>query len=99
VTPMTRYARVDGLRLAYQTVGEGAIDIVLADQWTSRQEAHWEVPRRPEVKCLAVPTTSFGRPTASGKTMTGGKLVPTLDQLPIRAAMVTHFLDRSGWTS
>jgi class 3 adenylate cyclase len=43
VTPETRYARIDGLHIAYQTIGEGAVDIVLADQWTSHQEAQWEV--------------------------------------------------------
>src|SRR5436309_15375517 len=44
VNPETHYARVDGLYLAYQTLGEEAIDLVLADQWTSHQEAQWDVP-------------------------------------------------------
>jgi class 3 adenylate cyclase len=50
VTPETRYARADGLYLAYQTLGEGATDIVLADQWTSHQEAQWDVPPVAEVR-------------------------------------------------
>jgi len=48
--PETRYARVDGLYLAYQILGDGAIDIVLADQWTSHQEAQWDVPPVAEVR-------------------------------------------------
>jgi class 3 adenylate cyclase len=50
VNPETHYARVDGLYLAYQTLGEGAIDLVLADQWTSHQEAQWDVPPVAELR-------------------------------------------------
>jgi pimeloyl-ACP methyl ester carboxylesterase len=50
VTPETQYARVDGLHLAYQILGEGPIDIVLADQWTSHQEAQWDVPPVAEIR-------------------------------------------------
>jgi class 3 adenylate cyclase len=50
VTPETQYARVDGLYLAYQILGEGAIDLVLADQWTSHQEAQWDVPPLAEMR-------------------------------------------------
>jgi class 3 adenylate cyclase len=50
VTPETRYARVDGLHLAYQVLGDGPIDLVLADQWTSHQEAQWDVPPVAEVR-------------------------------------------------
>ena len=48
--PETQYARVDGLHLAYQVLSEGPIDIVLADQWTSHQEAQWEVAPVAEVR-------------------------------------------------
>ena len=50
VNPETQYARVDGLYLAYQVLGEGAIDLVLADQWTSHQEAQWDVPPVAELR-------------------------------------------------
>jgi class 3 adenylate cyclase len=50
VTPETKYARAGDLYLAYQTVGEGAIDFVLADQWTSHQEAQWEVAPLAELR-------------------------------------------------
>jgi class 3 adenylate cyclase len=50
VNPETHYARVDGLYLAYQILGEEAIDLVLADQWTSHQEAQWDVPPVAELR-------------------------------------------------
>src|SRR3954454_1036988 len=50
VIPETHYARVDGLYLAYQAFGDGPTDIVLADQWTSHQEAQWDVPPVAEVR-------------------------------------------------
>ena len=50
MVPETRYARVDGLHLAYQIVGEEPIDLVLADQWTSHQEAQWDVPPVAELR-------------------------------------------------
>ena len=50
VNPETQYARVDGLYLAYQILGEEAIDLVLADQWTSHQEAQWDVPPVAELR-------------------------------------------------
>jgi pimeloyl-ACP methyl ester carboxylesterase len=50
VNPETQYARADGLYLAYQVLGEGAVDLVLADQWTSHQEAQWDVPPVAELR-------------------------------------------------
>ena len=50
MTPETQYARVDGLYLAYQILGEDAIDLVLADQWTSHQEDQWDVPPVAELR-------------------------------------------------
>ena len=50
MNPETHYARVDGLYLAYQVLGEGAIDLVLADQWVSHQEAQWDVPPVAELR-------------------------------------------------
>jgi class 3 adenylate cyclase len=43
VIPETRYAKtVDGVHIAYQVVGSGAIDIVAAIGWTTNIEAMWE---------------------------------------------------------
>jgi class 3 adenylate cyclase len=50
VLPQTHYAIVDDLYLAYQVLGEGAVDLVLADQWTSHQEAQWDVPPVAELR-------------------------------------------------
>jgi pimeloyl-ACP methyl ester carboxylesterase len=40
--PRTRYARVDGLHLAFQTVGSGPVDIVLVPGFVSHVERLWE---------------------------------------------------------
>jgi hypothetical protein len=44
VTPETQYARAGDAHIAYQVLGDGPIDIVLADQWFSHMEAQWDVP-------------------------------------------------------
>jgi len=45
VIPETRYAKtVDGVHIAYQAVGGGAVDIVAAIGWTTNIEAMWEEP-------------------------------------------------------
>ena len=33
VGPETRYARAGDIHIAYQVLGEGPVDVVLADQW------------------------------------------------------------------
>ena len=43
-TPETRYARAGEAHIAYQVVGHGAVDIVLADQWFSHMDGQWDVP-------------------------------------------------------
>ncbi|HEX2369941.1 MAG TPA: adenylate/guanylate cyclase domain-containing protein [Acidimicrobiia bacterium] len=42
--PETRYARRDGIHVAYQISGSGSFDIVLVSLWFSHLEARWEVP-------------------------------------------------------
>ena len=42
--PETRYARSGEVHIAYQTVGDGPLDVVLVDQWFSNVDAQWEVP-------------------------------------------------------
>ena len=39
-----QYVEVDGLRLAYQVVGDGPVDLVLVDEWATPLEARWDVP-------------------------------------------------------
>jgi DNA-binding SARP family transcriptional activator/pimeloyl-ACP methyl ester carboxylesterase len=41
-TPRTRYAQVDGIHLAFQTVGNGPVDILLVPGFVSHVERIWE---------------------------------------------------------
>ncbi len=43
-TPPIHYARVDGINLAYQVVGDGPLDLILVDEWATPLEARWDVP-------------------------------------------------------
>ncbi|MEM9561328.1 MAG: adenylate/guanylate cyclase domain-containing protein [Actinomycetota bacterium] len=43
-SPAVHYARVDGLNLAYQVVGDGPLDLILLDEWATPLEARWDVP-------------------------------------------------------
>ena len=40
--PETRYARSGDLYIAYQTVGDAPLDLVLVDQWFGNVDAQWE---------------------------------------------------------
>ena len=42
--PQTRYAKSDGLNIAYQVVGEGPPDLVHVPGWVSHVELAWELP-------------------------------------------------------
>lgn len=44
VFPETRYAKKDGVHIAYQVVGEGDLDLLLVSAWFSYLEARWEIP-------------------------------------------------------
>lgn len=44
VVPDTRYVKIGDLHLAYQALGEGAVDVVLVDQWFSHMDGQWDVP-------------------------------------------------------
>jgi pimeloyl-ACP methyl ester carboxylesterase/class 3 adenylate cyclase len=44
VTPQTRYARSGDVHIAYQIVGNGAIDLVLVPGFVSHVEGWWEEP-------------------------------------------------------
>jgi pimeloyl-ACP methyl ester carboxylesterase len=43
--PETRYARSGDLSIAYQVLGDGPLDLVLAPGWPSHLEHGWEQPR------------------------------------------------------
>jgi pimeloyl-ACP methyl ester carboxylesterase len=44
MTPKTRYARSDGLHIAYQVVGDAPLDLVFIPGWVSNVEECWELP-------------------------------------------------------
>ncbi len=44
MAPETRYARSGDLHIAYQVIGEGAIDLVYVPTWISQVEHYWEEP-------------------------------------------------------
>jgi pimeloyl-ACP methyl ester carboxylesterase len=48
-TPRTRYAKSDGVSLAYQVVGEGPIDLALVPGFVSNVEHYWEMPTVPRI--------------------------------------------------
>jgi len=48
--PETRYARAGDLHIAYQTVGDGTTDVILADQWFSNVDGQWDVPPLAELR-------------------------------------------------
>lgn len=44
--PETRYAKTtDGVHIAYQAVGDAAVDLVFLTGWTSHLELMWQDPR------------------------------------------------------
>ena len=45
VDAQTRYARSDGVNIAYQVTGEGPLDLVLVSGFISHLELDWEEPR------------------------------------------------------
>src|SRR5918911_987333 len=42
--PETRYAKSGGVNVAYQLVGEGAVDLVYVPGWVSHVEFAWDLP-------------------------------------------------------
>jgi hypothetical protein len=65
--PETRYARNNGLHVAYQLVGNGPVDVVLLTQWFSNIDSQWDVP----------PLAEFiGRLARFGRVPTGPRFRP-----------------------
>ena len=50
MTPETRYARAGDVHIGYQVLGEGPVDVVLADQWFSNMDGQWDVPPLAELR-------------------------------------------------
>ena len=43
--PDVAYATCDGLKLAYQVVGDGPVDLLLLGEWATPLEHRWDVPK------------------------------------------------------
>lgn len=75
----TRYARNGSLHIAYQTVGDGPLDLVLADQWFSNVDAQWDFP---PLARLLPQLASFSRLIVFDKRGTGLSDPVSIDSLP-----------------
>jgi class 3 adenylate cyclase len=67
--PDTRYAVApDGAYIAYQTVGQGPVDLVWQSDWLSNFDINWEYP---SVKAFFLGLTSFARVIQHDRRATG----------------------------
>jgi len=92
--PETRYARAGDVNIAYQTVGDGDVDLLFVPGWVSHIEYAWEEPSlAPFLKRLA----SFSRLVLMDRRGTGlsdpVEALPTLEQ---RMDDVRAVLDAAG---
>jgi class 3 adenylate cyclase len=79
MTPETRYARSGNLNIAYQVIGEGALDLVYVPGWVSNVELMWDEPAHERfLRRLA----SFSRLILFDKRGTGLSDRVPHDQLP-----------------
>jgi class 3 adenylate cyclase len=77
--PRTQYARNGDVHLAFQVVGEGALDLLLIDTWVHHVEAVWDFP---EFARLLRRLCSLGRLIHFDRRGTGLSDPVPLDQLP-----------------
>ena len=77
--PETRYARSEGVNIAYQVVGEGPFDLVYVPGWISNVELMWEEPAHAR---LLRRLASFSRLILFDKPGTGLSDPVPLDRLP-----------------
>jgi len=56
VLPCIKYADSGDLQIAYQVVGNGPVDVVVAVDWAGNIELAWENPR-PNDSCAGSPAT------------------------------------------
>ncbi len=56
--PTTGYAVLDGQRIAYQVIGDGPVDLVVAPSWFSAFDMEWEEPR---IRLFLERLSSFAR--------------------------------------
>ena len=92
--PETRYASSDGVSIAYQTIGEGPIDLVVVPGWVSNLDAFWE---EPAIEAFFRRLASFSRLILFDKRGTGlSDRVSELPSLEVRMDDVRAVLDAVG---
>jgi class 3 adenylate cyclase len=79
VAPRTRYALSGDVNIAYQVVGEGALDLVWAPPWVSHVEDAWE---EPSLAAFLDRLASFSRLILFDKRGTGMSDRVPVDRLP-----------------
>jgi class 3 adenylate cyclase len=89
VTPTTQYAQSGSCSIAYQVVGEGPIDLIVARGWVSHLEVQWELPtQRRWLERLA----SFSRLILFDKRGTGVSDRVAIENLPTMEERVEDML-------
>jgi pimeloyl-ACP methyl ester carboxylesterase len=91
--PETRYAQSDGVNIAYQTLGEGPVDLVVVPGWVSNLDVFWE---QPAVESFYRRLASFSRLILFDKRGTGLSDRVALPSLEIRMDDVRAVLDAVG---
>jgi len=94
--PKTRYARNGEVHLAYQVLGEGALDIVEIESWVHHVEAMWSVP---ELARQRRRLAAIGRLIMLDRRGTGLSDPVALDRLPdldTQAQDVIAVMDAAG---
>ena len=79
MVPETRYAKKDGVYIAYQVVGEGDLDLLLVGSWFSHVEARWDMP---DIAHYLRRLASFSRLISFDKQGMGLSDPIALDRLP-----------------
>jgi class 3 adenylate cyclase len=77
--PRTQYARNGDVHLAFQAVGEGALDLLLSDTWVHHVEAVWDFP---DFARFLRRLSAFGRLIHFDRRGTGLSDPVPLEQLP-----------------
>lgn len=94
IPPETRYARSGDLHIAYQTIGEGPIDLVFVMGWVSHLDYFWT---EPHFARFLTRLASFSRLILFDKRGTGlSDRVPGIPTLEERADDVRAILDAVG---
>lgn len=92
--PPTRYVERDGVSIAYQVVGDGPVDLLLAPGFISHLDLQWTEPKY--VRFLSR-LSSFSRLILYDKPGTGlSDPIPHLPTLEERAADIEAVLDAAG---